>query len=177
MDSKIVLEVPTKETLYFKKEIKEDPKTMDYNAGYELNFNGYNSNDGTIKTDIKELEEIWSKRWVGNEPVNFYYFIRYNGSLAGEIYAKQDNEKNAYEIGIVIKGEFRGKGIATPAIKLLCDKLKDYGIKNLYHELPMSRKGAIKADMNNGFKVVKENIDGLKKFGEIEKLVYLEREL
>ena len=60
---------------------------------------------------------------------------------------------------------------------MLCDKLKDYGIKNLYHELPMSRKGAIKADMNNGFIVVKENIDGLKKFGEIEKLVYLEREL
>ena len=85
MDKKIILEIPTKETLYFKKEIKEDPNTMDY-------------------------------------------------------------------------------------------KLKEYGIKKLYHELPMSRKTAIKADINNGFKVVKENIDGVKKFGEIEKLVYLEKE-
>ena len=175
--NEIILEIPTKETLYFKKEIKEDPNTMDYNAGYDLSFNGYNRDDGTIATDMKELEDIWSKRWIGNEPINFYYFIRYNNSLVGEIYAKQDLERDSYEIGIVIKGEFRGEGIATPAIRLLCEKLKEYGIKKLYHELPMSRKGAIKADTNNGFKIIKENIDGMKKFDEVEKLVYLEKEL
>ena len=175
--NEIILEIPTKKTLYFKKEIKEDPNTMDYNAGYDLSFNGYNRDDGTIATDMKELEDVWSKRWIGNEPTNFYYFIRYNNDLAGEIYAKFDSNRDSYEIGIVIKGEFRGKGIATPAIKLLCEKLKEYGIKKLYHELPMSRKGAIKADTNNGFKVIKENIDGMKKFGEVEKLVYLEKEL
>ena len=175
--NKIILEIPTKETLYFKKEIKEDPQTMDYNAGYDLSFNGYNRQDGTIFTDLKELEEVWSKRWIGNEPNNFYYYIRYNNTLVGEIYAKFDAEKHSHEIGIVIKGEYRGQGLATPAIKLLCNKLKEFGIKNLFHELPMSRKGAIKADINNGFKVVKENIDGIKKFGEIEKLVYLEKQL
>ncbi len=41
----------------------------------------------------------------------------------------------------------------------------------------MQRKGAVKADLNNGFVVKKENIDGMKKFGEVEKLVYLEKEL
>lgn len=176
-ENNIVLEIPTKETLYFKKVIKEDPNTMDYNAGYVLNVPGYNMQDGTIATDMKDLENVWAKNWIGNEPIKFYYFIRYNGNLAGEIYAKYSEEKNSYEIGIVIKAEYRGKGIATPAIKLLCEKLKEYGIKNLYHELPMSRKGAIKADINNGFKIVKENIDGSEKFGEVEKLVYLEREL
>ena len=30
MDKKIILEIPIKETLYFKKEIKEDPNTIDY---------------------------------------------------------------------------------------------------------------------------------------------------
>ena len=173
----IVLEIPTKETLYFKKEIKEDPNTMDYNAGYDLSFSGYNRENGTIQTDLKELEDVWSKRWIGNEPTNFYYFIRYKNLLVGEIYAKLDPEKNSYEIGIVIKGEFRGKGIATPAIGLLCEKLKEYNIKRLYHELPKSRQGAIKADTNNGFNIVKDNIDGMKKFGEVEKLVYLEKEL
>ena len=176
-ENKIVLEIPTKETLYFKKEIKEDPNTMNYNAGYDLNFSGYNREDGTIVTEMKELEEVWSKKWIGNEPTNFYYFIRYNNVLVGEIYAKFVPERDSYEIGIVIKGEFRGKGIATPAIKLLCEKLKEYGIKKLYHELPMSRKGAIKADTNNGFKVVLENIEGMKKFGQVEKLVYLEKVL
>ena len=86
-------------------------------------------------------------------------------------------EKDSYEIGIVIKAEFRGKGISSPAIGLLCDKLKDYGVKNLYHELPTSRLSAIKSDINNGFVIKKENIDGLKKFGKIEKLTYLEKTL
>lgn len=173
----LTLVIPRKEDLWFKKAIKEDPKTMDYNAGYDLNFNGYNPADGTIRTDIKELEEVWSKRWIGNEPTNFYYYIKNNDEFVGEIYAKFDSQRNSYEIGIVIKGEHRGKGIATPAIKLLCNKLKEYAIKNLYHELPMSRRGAIKADINNGFVVIKENIDGMKKFGEIEKLIYLEKTL
>ena len=34
--------IPQKEDLWFKKEIKEDPNTMDYNAGYDLSFNGNN---------------------------------------------------------------------------------------------------------------------------------------
>lgn len=171
------LVIPQKKDLWFKKEIKEDPKTMDYNAGYDLTFAGYNCENGTIKTDLKELEDVWVKKWIGNEPNNFYYYIQYKNKFIGEIYAKLDLQRNSYEIGIVIKGEFRGKGLSTPAIKLLCDKLKEYGIKKLYHELPMSRTGAIKADVNNGFVVIKENIDGMKKFGEIEKLVYLEKTL
>ena len=169
--------IPQKEDLWFKKEIKEDPNTMDYNAGYDLSFSGYNREDGTIKTDLKELEEVWFNRWVGNEPNNFYYYIKKGDAFVGEIYAKHVQEKDSYEIGIVIKAEHRGKGYATPAIKMLCEKLKEYQIKNLYHELPTSRVGAIKADINNGFVVSKENIDGIKKFGEIEKLTYLEKTL
>ena len=56
-------------------------------------------------------------------------------------------------------------------------KYKKQGIKKLYHKLPMCRKAAIKADINNGFIIKKENLDGMKKFGESEKLVYLEKEL
>ena len=56
-----------------------------------------------------------------------------------------------------------------------CDRIKEYGVIRLYHELPTSRKGAIKADINNGFVIVKQDIDGMKKFGDIEKLAYLER--
>ena len=91
----LTLVVPRKEDLWFKKEIKEDPNTMDYNAGYDLTFNGYNRADGTIKTDIKELEEVWSKRWIGNEPTNFYYYIKNGDTFVGEIYAKFDESRNA----------------------------------------------------------------------------------
>ena len=169
--------VPQKEDLWFKKEMKEDPITMNYNAGYDLNFEGYNRADGTIQTDLKELTNVWAKKWIGNEPVNFYYFIKAENTFIGEFYAKFDKTKNSYEIGIVIKGEYRGNGYATSAIKLLCEKLKSQGIKRLHHKLPASRKSAIKADINNGFVIKEENIDGMSKFGEIEKLVYLEKEL
>lgn len=175
MNLKLV--VPHKEDLWFKKEMKEDPATMDYNAGYNLNFAGYNRIDGTIQTDLSELKNVWAKKWIGNEPINYYYYIKNDNTFIGEIYAKFDKEKNFYEIGIVIKGEHRGKEYATPAIKLLCEKLKMNGVKKLYHKLPASRKSAIKADINNGFVIKKENIDGMNKFGKSEKLVYLEKEL
>ena len=175
MNLKLV--VPHKEDLWFKKEMKEDPATMDYNAGYDLNFAGYNRIDGTIQTDLSELKNVWAKKWIGNEPINYYYYIKNDNTFIGEIYAKFDKEKNFYEIGIVIKGEHRGKEYATPAIKLLCEKLKMNGVKKLYHKLPASRKSAIKADINNGFVIKKENIDGMNKFGKSEKLVYLAKEL
>ena len=175
MNLKLV--VPHKEDLWFKKEMKEDPATMDYNAGYDLNFAGYNRIDGTIQTDLSELKNVWAKKWIGNEPINYYYYIKNDNTFIGESYAKFDKEKNFYEIGIVIKGEHRGKEYATPAIKLLCEKLKMNGVKKLYHKLPASRKSAIKADINNGFVIKKENIDGMNKFGKSEKLVYLEKEL
>ena len=173
----LTLVVPQKEDFWFKKALKEDPNTMNYNAGYDLTFKGYNRDNGTIQTDLKELEEVWSKKWIGNEPTNFYYYIKNNNTFVGEIYAKYDENRKSYEIGIVIKGEHRGKGLSTPAIKQLCDKLKEHGVKNLYHKLPMSRKSAIKADINNGFIITKDNIDGMKKFGKIEKLTFLERKL
>ena len=54
MNLKLV--VPHKEDLWFKKEMKEDPDTMEYNAGYDLNIAGYNRADGTIQTDLRELK-------------------------------------------------------------------------------------------------------------------------
>jgi len=174
---KLSLVVPELEDLWFKKKIKEDPQTMDYNAGYDLNIQGYNREDGTIQTDIEQLKNVWFKRWINNKPTNFYYYIKFNDKFIGEIYAKLDNERSSYEIGIVIKGEYRGRGFSTPAVNLLCEELKRYGVKYLYHELPISRKAAIKADINNGFIIVKENIPGMKKFGKIEKLILLEKTL
>ena len=178
MKEKLFLTIPEIKDLYFKKELKEDPNTMDYNKGYDVSYNGYNYNNGTIKTDINELKDLWYPKWINNWPQTYYaYITKENGSFIGETYAKWDEARNAYEIGIIIKGEYRGRGYSSTVIGLLCDKLKELGAKKLYHELPTERIGAIKAEINNGFVIVKENIDGMKKFGEIEKLVYLEKTL
>lgn len=173
---KLELYSPKIEDLWFKKLLNEDPKTMDYNRGYDLDFEGYNRNDGTIKTDIKYLKEKRSKIYINNKPFKYYYFIEFNDKFIGDIYSKLNKEINSYEIGIVILGDYRGLHLATPSIKLLCEILKEEGVKNLYHELPDSRKSALKADLNNGFKIVKENYkDSLKKFDKFENLVYLEK--
>lgn len=179
MEEQLYLKVPTKSELYFKKELKEDPATMNYNAGYDVHFNGYNYNDGTIKTDLCQLENEWFPKWVNNWPDKCYYFIakKSDDKFIGEIYAKWDKEKQAYEIGIVIKGEHRGKGYSTPSIKLLCEKLKELGVKKLYHLLPTTRIGAIKAELNNGFKIIKEKIPNMLKFGKMEYCTLLEKQL
>lgn len=85
---KIELYSPKIEDLWFKKLLNEDSKTMDYNRGYDLDFEGYNKNDGTIKTDLNYLKEKWSKIYINNKPFKYYYFIKFNDKFIGEVYAK-----------------------------------------------------------------------------------------
>ena len=174
---RVYLSVPTKEEMWFKKELESDPKTMDYNAGYNVSYKGYNQNDGTIQEDLKELQDVWFCRWIGYEPSRYFAFIKRveDDAYIGEVYFK-DETPNGHEIGIVIKGEYRGRGYATEAISLLCNKADELGIKKLFHQIPDTRLSAIKVDLNNGFVMVKNNIPcGFTKFGETENEVLLVR--
>lgn len=174
---KLSLIIPDKTDLWFKKQMKEDPATMDYNAGYNVNYFGYDYNTGTIKTDAKELETVWYKRWINNFPQRIYFYVKKSAdnTFVGEVCASYDEDKDSYEISIIIKGEYRGKGYSSVAIKLLIDELKKRGAKKLYHEVPSSRVKAIKADLNNGFKVVKSGYNGIYlKFGKKEQMTFLE---
>lgn len=174
---KLYLKVSSKEEMWFKKEMEADAKTMDYNAGYNVSFNGYNYQDGTILEDITELQEVWYPKWTNCEPDRFYAYIvrESDNAYIGEVYYKNETE-NGHEIGILIKGEYRGNGYATEAIRLLCEKADSVGIKKLFHQIPNTRKSAIKADLNNGFKIVKDNIPcNFTKFGERETEILLIR--
>ena len=175
---KLYLSIPTKEDVWVKKEMNEDPATMDYNAGYNVSYSGYNYNDGTIKTDLKDLQENWLPKWTGQEPNKFFAFIRRieDDAYIGYVHFK-DNTENGHEIGVLIRGEYRGKGYATEAVKLLCEKADELGVKKLFHQIPDNRKAAIKADINSGFVVVKENIPcEYTKFGMTENEILLIRE-
>ena len=52
------LHIPTKKELLFKKILKEDVLTMDYNAGYQVDYDGYDYNTGIIKTDIDGIKNL-----------------------------------------------------------------------------------------------------------------------
>ena len=175
--NKLYLSVPTKDEMWFKKEMEADPKTMDYNAGYNVTYNGYNYEDGTIQEDLKDLQEIWFPKWVGHEPNKFFAYIRRkeDDAYIGHVFYKDETE-NGHEIGILIKGEFRGNGYATEAVKLLCQKADELGVDKLYHQIPDTRKAAIKSDLNNGFIIIKENIPcRFTKFGKQEREVLMIR--
>ena len=176
--NELFLSVPTKDDIWVKKEINEDPNSMDYNAGYNVSYAGYNYEDGTIKTDLKELQLNWLPRWIGQEPNKYFAFVRrfVDGAYIGYVYFK-DKTELGQEIGIVIKGDYRGKGYSTKAIKLLCEKADEMGVKKLFHQIPENRVAAIKADLNNGFIIVNRDIHcHFTKFGKIENEVLLIRE-
>ena len=168
----------TKEDCLFIKEMEADPKTMDYNAGYNVTYKGYNFYDGTIEEDLKDLQENWLTKWVGHEPNRFMGILRRKSDdrRVGKVYFKEKTEYGQ-EIGIVIKAEFRGNGYASEGIMLLCKKADELGVERLFHQIPNTRMAAIKADINSGFKVIKDNIlCNYTKFGEREKEILLIRD-
>lgn len=50
----IYLKVPSINELHYGQEWMNDPKTMSYNAGYDIDLKGYDKNTGTI---IKYIDE------------------------------------------------------------------------------------------------------------------------
>ena len=61
----LYLKVPTKEELFYRQEWLKNPKTMSYNAGYDIDIKGYNKKTGIIiKTDDEMLE--WYYKWIDN---------------------------------------------------------------------------------------------------------------
>lgn len=45
----IYLKIPTIEELWYRQKFMADPETMDYNAGYDIDLEGYNKTTGTIE--------------------------------------------------------------------------------------------------------------------------------
>ena len=174
---RLYLSIPNNNDVWVKKEMNEDPATMDYNAGYNVSYGGYNYSDGTIKTDLKDIQENWLPQWINKEPNRYFAFIRRieDEEYIGYVYFK-DKTENGQEIGVLIRGKYRGKGYATEAVKLLCEKADNLGVEQLFHQIPDTRKAAIKADLNNGFVIVNENIPcKFTKFGQKENEILLIR--
>ena len=66
---KVYLNVPSKDDLHYRQEWMNDPKTMNYNAGFDMNLKGYDKVTGTIsKTDqemIEWLRDVYKRQ--GND--------------------------------------------------------------------------------------------------------------
>ena len=147
----IYLKVPNIEELHYRKEWMNDPKTMSYNAGYDIELQGYNKETGTItKTDEEMI--AWYDNWIGKEPDKFFAYI-YDIDLPdpiGEVYYYPDEDNHS--MGILIDNKYRGKGYSYLAL-LELEKVafEKNGISELSDMIPLDRVRAINSFKKAGF--------------------------
>lgn len=160
---------PKIEDLWFRQICMEDPKTMNYNAGYDVHFDGYHYDTGCI-----DFPSIKHKSWFEEKMTNPNFFYAYildkdNNNFVGYVNFNK-NENNKATMGIVINSKFQGQGYMRPAMKLLIERAKDKGVSVLSDTVPNTRVNALKVFFDLGFEKVNEFVT--KKFNQDE-LVYV----
>jgi diamine N-acetyltransferase len=163
--SKIVLHIPTYDELSYRKKLLSQPRTMGYNKGYNIAFNGYHKDTGCVDFP-KSAWKKWYSHWINNKPKTYYAYIldesinEYIGEV--NLYYKSDNDW--CEIGIVIEDKYRGLGYSKFALKeLLKVAFEDYNARAVHNIFEPSREAAVKVHLSSGFKQVKDK-DGLISF-------------
>lgn len=160
----IYLKVPSIDELHYRQEWMKDPKTMSYNAGYDMDLKGYDKTTGTITKTDEEMV-TWYNNWVNKEPDKYFAYI-YDNEVAdpiGEVYYYLDN--GIHSMGILIQDKYRGKGYAYKAL-LELEKVafEKNNINELSDIIPIERINAIKTFKKAGFVytvlVKKENVFG-----------------
>ena len=57
----VFLKVPRKDQLFYRQDWMNDPETMEYNAGYDMELKGYERQSGTISKTDEEMLEWYDK--------------------------------------------------------------------------------------------------------------------
>lgn len=147
----VYLKVPNVDELHYRQEWMKDQKTMNYNAGYDMDLKGYDKETGTItKTDEEMI--TWYNNWVNKEPDKYFAYI-YDSKIEepiGEVYYYLDN--GIHSMGIVIQDKYRGKGYSYNAL-LELEKIafEKNNINELSDFIPVDRVGATKIFKKAGF--------------------------
>ena len=150
------LYIPKLEDLWFYQKMMSDPETMSYNAGWDVEYDGYHRDTGCIDYPDEVLAD-WYDGWVGNEPDCFYAYIKRcsDGVWIGDVNFHYTPEKDWWDMGIVIYAPYRGKGYAVPALKLMLDHaFRDCGISRIHNDFAIERNevAAWKTHRKAGFK-------------------------
>ena len=175
MKQNVMLHVPTAQELWFREKCMSDPKTMEYNAGYDVSYEGYHRDTGCI--DFPEYK--WQE-WADTKLTNPNFFYAYildqtTGDFVGYLNFNKNQETGKATMGIVIKSEFHGKGYMRPAMELMLEKAKEKGVKVLTDTVPETRERALKVFYDLGFEKVGEFMS--KKFDQPEVVAEIERRI
>jgi len=158
---KMKLHIPELSEYYFEQQILSDPETMNYNAGYDVSYYGYNYETGCIDFPKDRWESQYNKRKNENK---FFAYIQVDGDFVGTVNYHYVESEKRYECGIVIYSKYRGKGYSEHGLQLLCDEARKNGVKELYDNFEESRTSAIKSFEKVGFEIVEKTT--WKKFNE-----------
>lgn len=171
----IELHTPKVEDLWFRAECLADSETMAYNAGYDVEIEGYHFDTGCIDFS-KDKWQGWAERKLQN-PNFFYGYIldKSDNKFVGEVNFSVIPESKKACMGIVIKSEYRRKGYMRSSLKLLCEEAKKRGVEYLTDDVPASSESALAGFFDLGFKKVREKT--IKKFGKDELVFELEKKL
>ena len=147
----IYLKVPSINELHYRQEWMQDPKTMSYNAGFDMDLKGYDKETGTITKTDKEMVS-WYNNWINKEPDKYfaYVFDKKINEPIGEVYYYPDG--HIHSMGILIQDKYRGKGYSYDAL-LELEKVafEKNDINELSDMIPLDRIEAIKVFKKAGF--------------------------
>lgn len=147
----IYLKIPSINELHYRQKWMQEPKTMSYNKGYDLNIKGYDKETGTINKTNEEMI-TWYYNWINNDKDKYYAYIYVDNikEPIGEIYYYL--EDNIHSMGILIINKYRGKGYSYPALlELERIAFEENNINELSDMIPINRINAIKVFKKAGF--------------------------
>lgn len=147
------LYIPTLEEYSYEAKLQSDPKTMSYNAGYDVSYYGYHYDTGCIDFPKEKWEETYNKRIKENK---YFAYIKDNNTnqFVGYVNYHYNKNEDRYYCGILIESKHRGKGYSKIALRLLCDEAKKNAIKSLYDNFEIDRDNTLRVFESVGFKVV-----------------------
>jgi RimJ/RimL family protein N-acetyltransferase len=155
----IKLYIPKIDDYWYEEKIQSDPKTMKYNAGYDVNYYGYHYDTGCIDFPKEKWQEMYEKRQDKNR---YFAYLKNEETFVG--YVNYQLVDNRYECGIVIEDKYRGKGYAKEALQLLINVAKKNNIKELYDNFEIYRDHALGLFLSVGFEIVEHQ--KWQKFGQ-----------
>jgi len=153
MMDNITLYIPKLTDYWYEEKLLADPETMNYNAGYDVTYEGYHYDTGCIDYSKCKWLASFEKRQKENI---FYAYLKVDDTFVGYVNYHFNTSVNRYECGIVIEASKRGMGYAKIGLRLLIDEAKSNGIETLYDNFEKDRGNALGIFKSLGFEVVKE---------------------
>lgn len=156
---RLALHVPRLEELDYRQRLMQDPETMSYNKGYDLDFAGYHKETGCIDFPKSEWADCHAYL-VGQEPKRFYAYVTRleDGAFIGEVNVHHSTEAPWYDMGIVLEAQYRGRGYAGEALRLLLAHAFDVlHVPAVHNDFEETRTAALRTHLNAGFTVLRRS--------------------